>query len=179
MINSSADQPIGYPIYVSPLTTSFVETHPQIGSIGRHPEGDASPTLFCQFWKSCRNLFDRIQRRFTSTQLLPANSATLAILDAPATTFTNERQIMLGGEELNHSASTHQKRLSGGGEEGVGHSTNTTARKLQQQQQCSESETRIDDDVGEPRPDTRVRLPERSRTKSLDLNKSFGESFFF
>lgn len=30
MINSSADQPIGYPIYVSPLTTSFVETHEQI-----------------------------------------------------------------------------------------------------------------------------------------------------
>ena len=28
IINSSADQPIGYPIYVSPLTTSFVETHP-------------------------------------------------------------------------------------------------------------------------------------------------------
>lgn len=30
MINSSADQPIGYPIYVSPLTTSFAETHPQL-----------------------------------------------------------------------------------------------------------------------------------------------------
>ncbi|VDM51174.1 unnamed protein product, partial [Toxocara canis] len=30
MINSSADQPIGYPIYVSPLTTSFVDTHPQL-----------------------------------------------------------------------------------------------------------------------------------------------------
>lgn len=30
MINSSADQPIGYPIYVSPLTTSYVNTHPQV-----------------------------------------------------------------------------------------------------------------------------------------------------
>uniref|UniRef100_A0A8R1XL01 Pecanex-like protein n=1 Tax=Onchocerca volvulus TaxID=6282 RepID=A0A8R1XL01_ONCVO len=29
MINSSADQPIGYPIYVSPLTTSFIDSHPQ------------------------------------------------------------------------------------------------------------------------------------------------------
>ncbi|KAL1240210.1 Pecanex-like protein [Trichinella spiralis] len=28
IINSSADQPIGYPIYVSPLTTSYCETHP-------------------------------------------------------------------------------------------------------------------------------------------------------
>uniref|UniRef100_A0A0N4ZHU5 Pecanex-like protein n=1 Tax=Parastrongyloides trichosuri TaxID=131310 RepID=A0A0N4ZHU5_PARTI len=33
MINSSADQPIGYPIYVSPLTTSYVETHHQIEKI--------------------------------------------------------------------------------------------------------------------------------------------------
>lgn len=29
MINSSCDQPIGYPIYVSPLTTSFASTCPQ------------------------------------------------------------------------------------------------------------------------------------------------------
>ncbi|KAK5974599.1 hypothetical protein GCK32_003176 [Trichostrongylus colubriformis] len=33
MINSSADQPVGYPIYVSPLTTSFAETHSQMSSI--------------------------------------------------------------------------------------------------------------------------------------------------
>ncbi|CAJ0608662.1 unnamed protein product [Cylicocyclus nassatus] len=33
LINSSADQPIGYPIYVSPLTTSFASTHPQIERI--------------------------------------------------------------------------------------------------------------------------------------------------
>ena len=30
IINSSCDQPIGYPIYVSPLMTSFAETHAQI-----------------------------------------------------------------------------------------------------------------------------------------------------
>ncbi|RCN34156.1 pecanex protein [Ancylostoma caninum] len=33
MINSSADQPVGYPIYVSPLTTSFAETHAQMENI--------------------------------------------------------------------------------------------------------------------------------------------------
>ena len=33
MINSSADQPVGYPIYVSPLTTSFVDTHNQISRV--------------------------------------------------------------------------------------------------------------------------------------------------
>ncbi|XP_074658604.1 pecanex-like protein 1 [Tubulanus polymorphus] len=33
MINSSCDQPIGYPIYVSPLTTSYSGTNSQISSI--------------------------------------------------------------------------------------------------------------------------------------------------
>ncbi|XP_056022403.1 pecanex-like protein 1 isoform X2 [Ostrea edulis] len=33
MINSSCDQPIGYPIYVSPLTTSYSSTHTQLASI--------------------------------------------------------------------------------------------------------------------------------------------------
>ncbi|MED6231946.1 Pecanex-like protein 1, partial [Ataeniobius toweri] len=33
MINSSCDQPIGYPIYVSPLTTSYCNTHTQLGHI--------------------------------------------------------------------------------------------------------------------------------------------------
>ncbi|XP_054651663.1 pecanex-like protein 1 isoform X2 [Dunckerocampus dactyliophorus] len=33
MINSSCDQPIGYPIYVSPLTTSYCDSHPQLGHI--------------------------------------------------------------------------------------------------------------------------------------------------
>ncbi|VDM21560.1 unnamed protein product [Wuchereria bancrofti] len=37
MINSSADQPIGYPIYVSPLTTSFVDSHPQVRSLSIPP----------------------------------------------------------------------------------------------------------------------------------------------
>lgn len=33
MINSSCDQPIGYPIYVSPLTTSYSSTHSQLAGI--------------------------------------------------------------------------------------------------------------------------------------------------
>ncbi|XP_077476750.1 pecanex-like protein 1 [Stigmatopora argus] len=33
MINSSCDQPIGYPIYVSPLTTSYCDSHPQLGRV--------------------------------------------------------------------------------------------------------------------------------------------------
>lgn len=33
IINSSCDQPIGYPIYVSPLTTSYAETNEQLSGI--------------------------------------------------------------------------------------------------------------------------------------------------
>ncbi|RVE48182.1 hypothetical protein evm_007136 [Chilo suppressalis] len=33
IINSSCDQPIGYPIYVSPLTTSYADTSPQLCSL--------------------------------------------------------------------------------------------------------------------------------------------------
>ncbi|CAJ0959943.1 unnamed protein product [Ranitomeya imitator] len=33
MINSSCDQPIGYPIYVSPLTTSYSDSHDQLKEI--------------------------------------------------------------------------------------------------------------------------------------------------
>lgn len=33
IINSSCDQPIGYPIYVSPLTTSYAETNEQLNEI--------------------------------------------------------------------------------------------------------------------------------------------------
>lgn len=33
IINSSCDQPIGYPIYVSPLTTSYADTNNQLSSI--------------------------------------------------------------------------------------------------------------------------------------------------
>uniref|UniRef100_UPI00398EB6B0 pecanex-like protein 3 n=1 Tax=Pristiophorus japonicus TaxID=55135 RepID=UPI00398EB6B0 len=37
MINSSCDQPIGYPIYVSPLTTSYAGQHGQLRSIWGDP----------------------------------------------------------------------------------------------------------------------------------------------
>lgn len=33
IINSSCDQPIGYPIYVSPLTTSYADTSPPLRAL--------------------------------------------------------------------------------------------------------------------------------------------------
>eukprot|EP00075_Anas_platyrhynchos_P015224 XP_027304477.1 pecanex-like protein 2 [Anas platyrhynchos] len=37
LINSSCDQPLGYPMYVSPLTTSYLGTHSQLRNIWGDP----------------------------------------------------------------------------------------------------------------------------------------------
>ena len=37
LINSSCDQPLGYPMYVSPLTTSYLGTHRQLKNIWSGP----------------------------------------------------------------------------------------------------------------------------------------------
>lgn len=37
LINSSCDQPLGYPMYVSPLTTSYLGTHRQLKSVWSGP----------------------------------------------------------------------------------------------------------------------------------------------
>ncbi|XP_038616904.1 pecanex-like protein 2 isoform X2 [Tachyglossus aculeatus] len=39
LINSSCDQPLGYPVYVSPLITSFLGSHDQLGHVWGGPAG--------------------------------------------------------------------------------------------------------------------------------------------
>ena len=49
MINSSCDQPIGYPIYVSPLITSYADTNKQLTQVIGGPvnlNGKASNSTF-------------------------------------------------------------------------------------------------------------------------------------
>jgi len=60
IINSSCDQPIGYPIYVSPLTTSFVDTNPQVASVIGEPltlSGLKAALFQCwsKLWKGCES----------------------------------------------------------------------------------------------------------------------------
>ena len=51
IINSSCDQPIGYPIYVSPLTTSFVDTNSQVTSVlGRPVSLSVIKSTVLKFW---------------------------------------------------------------------------------------------------------------------------------
>ena len=55
MINSSCDQPIGYPIYVSPLTTSYSSTHDQLARV---------PVLGGEFrWSAVRDVFVNMWNR--------------------------------------------------------------------------------------------------------------------
>uniref|UniRef100_A0A914ZBM3 Pecanex-like protein n=1 Tax=Panagrolaimus superbus TaxID=310955 RepID=A0A914ZBM3_9BILA len=75
MINSSADQPIGYPIYVSPLTTSFIESHSQMKRI-------TGPTVtFCTIANYFRRTFNRLRHHFgtSGSSNLPGGSQNIAL----------------------------------------------------------------------------------------------------
>ncbi|KAF7659007.1 hypothetical protein LDENG_00004300 [Lucifuga dentata] len=51
MVNSSCDQPLGYPMYVSPLTTSYAGTHQTLRSIGGGALSlDAIRSWLCSKW---------------------------------------------------------------------------------------------------------------------------------
>uniref|UniRef100_A0AAY4CQE5 Pecanex-like protein n=1 Tax=Denticeps clupeoides TaxID=299321 RepID=A0AAY4CQE5_9TELE len=57
MINSSCDQPLGYPMYVSPLTTSYMGTHKQLRGIWGGPVGlDTLHAWLCNKWLRKDNL---------------------------------------------------------------------------------------------------------------------------
>lgn len=59
MINSSCDQPIGYPIYVSPLTTSYSGTNDQYNSIaGREFSINAVFSALRNLWKRWERVCD-------------------------------------------------------------------------------------------------------------------------
>uniref|UniRef100_A0A158Q7T0 Pecanex-like protein n=1 Tax=Elaeophora elaphi TaxID=1147741 RepID=A0A158Q7T0_9BILA len=77
MINSSADQPIGYPIYVSPLTTSFVDSHPQVRSMSIPPMTFDFISRSLHFlWASLRMNFGTSGSSNIPTQLMMATATT-------------------------------------------------------------------------------------------------------
>ncbi|KAK7103857.1 pecanex-like protein 1 isoform X2 [Littorina saxatilis] len=63
MINSSCDQPIGYPIYVSPLTTSYSSTHQQLSTLPI-VGGEFGLSSINGFFKS---VWQRMRRRCDAT----------------------------------------------------------------------------------------------------------------
>ncbi|XP_061693169.1 pecanex-like protein 1 [Syngnathoides biaculeatus] len=55
MVNSSSDQPLGYPMYVSPLTTSYAGTHKMLRTIGGGASSlDAIRSWLCSKWLRVR-----------------------------------------------------------------------------------------------------------------------------
>uniref|UniRef100_A0A9J2PCS3 Pecanex-like protein n=1 Tax=Ascaris lumbricoides TaxID=6252 RepID=A0A9J2PCS3_ASCLU len=93
MINSSADQPIGYPIYVSPLTTSFVDTHPQIRSLMGAP---LTPDLI---YRALRRVWWSIRSHFgtsgsSSMPPVAQNTSSASGTGRSAPSDTVERQYM-------------------------------------------------------------------------------------
>ncbi|XP_051677421.1 pecanex-like protein 2 isoform X2 [Oryctolagus cuniculus] len=55
LINSSCDQPLGYPMFVSPLTTSYLGTHRQLKNVWGGPVTlDRIGTWFCTKWLRVR-----------------------------------------------------------------------------------------------------------------------------
>lgn len=72
IINSSCDQPIGYPIYVSPLTTSYAETNEQLSKIIGGPVSvDKMKKLFFDF---CRRVRSRCQEGCSSGSSLECDA---------------------------------------------------------------------------------------------------------
>ncbi|EJD75556.1 hypothetical protein LOAG_17322 [Loa loa] len=93
MINSSADQPIGYPIYVSPLTTSFVDSHPQLHSLSIPPMAfELISRSFHFLWASLSTNFGTSRSSNIPTQLMTTTATTEV---ATRTNPSNEGQISM------------------------------------------------------------------------------------
>ncbi|KAH0622493.1 hypothetical protein JD844_024851 [Phrynosoma platyrhinos] len=87
LINSSCDQPLGYPMYVSPLTTSYIGTHKQLKNIWGGPISlDNIKTWFRTKWlrmrKDCHpnhssggNPEEGASRNGSSSSCNPANNS--------------------------------------------------------------------------------------------------------
>ncbi|XP_062980451.1 pecanex-like protein 2 [Elgaria multicarinata webbii] len=87
LINSSCDQPLGYPMYVSPLTTSYIGTHRQLKNVWGGPISlDNIKTWFRNKWlrmrKDCHpshntggNLEEGASRNGSSSSCNPPNNS--------------------------------------------------------------------------------------------------------
>ncbi|KAJ7342258.1 hypothetical protein JRQ81_009967 [Phrynocephalus forsythii] len=87
LINSSCDQPLGYPMYVSPLTTSYIGTHRQLRNVWGGPGSlDNIKTWFRTKWlrmrKDCHpshnsggNPEEGVSRNGSSSSCNPANNS--------------------------------------------------------------------------------------------------------
>ncbi|XP_031624391.1 protein pecanex isoform X2 [Contarinia nasturtii] len=118
IINSSCDNPIGYPIYVSPLTTSYAETHEQLCQItGGAITFDKIKNIA---WRFC----EHVRQRFTDS--CSSGSATvdtemgdIGVYYAPTNTTNNTMSantgtLSYGSQSLSLSAGNRGSMASMG-----------------------------------------------------------------
>uniref|UniRef100_A0A183C989 Pecanex-like protein n=1 Tax=Globodera pallida TaxID=36090 RepID=A0A183C989_GLOPA len=104
IINSSADQPIGYPIYVSPLVTSFVETHNQLNSV-------LGPPLTLNWCgRFCRSLFGRICTNFGPSGGSVSGTVINTSQQLAASTFSTAASSAHQPQAVNLTDSGHQTK---------------------------------------------------------------------
>ncbi|XP_066281752.1 pecanex-like protein 1 isoform X2 [Branchiostoma lanceolatum] len=108
MINSSCDQPIGYPIYVSPLTTSYSNTHEQLSSIvGGELSLEAIKSSIIKTWRrlrktcgaGCNSGGTGVQENNDNTNCGQQNTTSSSTPAPPANTTTST-----GGHFHRHSS---------------------------------------------------------------------------
>lgn len=123
IINSSCDQPIGYPIYVSPLTTSYAETHEQLSQI----VGDAITFEKIKniAWRFCQHVRQRFSEGCSSgSATLDTEMGDIGVYYAPSNTPNNTISANTG------TLSYGSQSLSGAGNRGsmasVGKPNNST-----------------------------------------------------
>lgn len=88
IINSSCDQPIGYPIYVSPLTTSYAETNEQLSQVlGGAITFEKIKNIG---WKFCQHVRQRFSEGCSSgSATLDTEMGDIGVYYAPSNTPNN------------------------------------------------------------------------------------------
>uniref|UniRef100_A0A8C9Y2Q1 Pecanex-like protein n=1 Tax=Sander lucioperca TaxID=283035 RepID=A0A8C9Y2Q1_SANLU len=90
MVNSSCDQPLGYPMYVSPLTTSYAGTHRTLRSIGGGALSfDVIRSWLCSKWLRLLRQLNAVLNTCTGTVWGGVSSSSQLLLSTAAIFFSN------------------------------------------------------------------------------------------
>lgn len=113
IINSSCDQPIGYPIYVSPLTTSYAETNEQLSKIIGGPA--SFEKMQSMFLDMCRRIRDRCQEGCSSGSSLDCDTGDMQGVYCAPNTPSNTLATIGSSQTAYGSQSLSMVGLGGGG----------------------------------------------------------------
>lgn len=118
IINSSCDQPIGYPIYVSPLTTSYAETNEQLTKVIGGPA--SFEKMQSMFLALCRRIRNRCQEGCSSGSSLECDAGDMQGVYCAPNTPSNTLATIGSSQTAYGSQSLSLVGLGGGASGGVG-----------------------------------------------------------